>query len=141
MAGAIIGKTVGKAISYGLNTYTAYDNYKTNREQGKGVMTSTAGVVFDVGLAALAPHVALAKMGIDLAVAAGQGLYTYGQSGGKLEANKINRAYGRSFGGNFVDTQNASTMRQRGLQAIQQSGNNINSVFGSEARTFYRGMR
>lgn len=141
MAGAIIGKTLGKAVNYGLNAYTSYDNYKTNREQGKGVISSTAGVAFDVGLAVLAPHVALAKMGIDLAVTAGQGIYAYGQTGGRLEANKVNRGYGRNFGGNFIDTQNASTMRQRGLQAIQQSGNNINSVFGSEARTFYRGMR
>ena len=57
-------------------------------------------------------------------------------------ANTLKNAqstYSHGFGGNFVDTQNAYTMRQRGLQAIQNNGINARSVLGNEARMYTRG--
>ena len=51
---------------------------------------------------------------------------------------KIQQYYRGNFGGNFQDTQQAYTMRQRGVQALQQSKMNARSVLGSEARTFHR---
>lgn len=51
---------------------------------------------------------------------------------------KIQQYYHAGFGGNFNDTQQAYTMRQRGVQALQQSKMNARSVLGSEARTFHR---
>lgn len=51
---------------------------------------------------------------------------------------KIQQYYHAGFGGNFNDTQQAYTMRQRGVQALQQSKMNARSVLGSEARTYHR---
>lgn len=51
---------------------------------------------------------------------------------------RIQQYYRGNFGGNFNDTQQAYTMRQRGVQALQQSKMNARSVLGSEARTFHR---
>lgn len=56
----------------------------------------------------------------------------------KLYGNaKLQKYYQGNFGGNFRDTQTGYTMRQRGVQAIQQSQLNARSVLGSEARTFH----
>lgn len=50
---------------------------------------------------------------------------------------KLQKYYQGNFGGNFRDTQAGYTMRQRGVQAIQQSQLNARSVLGSEARTYH----
>lgn len=50
---------------------------------------------------------------------------------------RIQKYYRGNFGGNFQDTQAGYTMRQRGVQAIQQSKLNARSVLGSEARSFH----
>lgn len=49
-----------------------------------------------------------------------------------------NRALMPNFGGNFSDTQQAATLRQRALQEMQSSHINARSVLGSEARTYHR---
>lgn len=54
----------------------------------------------------------------------------YGQS-------KMQQYYRPGFGGQYNDTQQAYTMRQRGVQAMQASKMNARSVLGSEARTFH----
>jgi hypothetical protein len=59
-------------------------------------------------------------------------------AGGRAQASKQSQAYRSNFGGNYVDTQNAYTMRQRGVQAIEQNRMNTRSVMGSEARTLFR---
>ena len=50
---------------------------------------------------------------------------------------KIQKYYRPGFGGSYNDTQNAYTMRQRGVQAMQASKMNARSVLGSEARSFH----
>ncbi len=50
---------------------------------------------------------------------------------------QIQHAYRPGFGGNYKDTQQAYTMRQRGVQAMKASKMNARSVLGSEARTFH----
>jgi len=69
------------------------------------------------------------------AAQAGYSMYRDHQLYGKGE---IAQYYKSNFGGNFQDTQQAYTMRQRGVQAMQQSRMNARSVLGSEARTLHR---
>lgn len=56
-----------------------------------------------------------------------------------ISVRQANSTYRHQFGGNFVDTQAAYTMRQRGLSAIQNNGINARSVLGNEARMYSRG--
>lgn len=48
------------------------------------------------------------------------------------------QAYRSNFGGDFQDTQQGYTMRQRAIMAMQQSRTNARSVLGSEARAMHR---
>jgi hypothetical protein len=57
---------------------------------------------------------------------------------GQQQARRQSRAYRANFGGGYSDTQNAYTMRQRGVQAIENNRMNTRSVLGSEARTLAR---
>lgn len=54
---------------------------------------------------------------------------------------KIQSYYRPGFGGNFQDSQSGYTMRQRSVQAMQQSKINARSVLGSEAKTFHTSFR
>lgn len=51
---------------------------------------------------------------------------------------EIAKYYKSNFGGQYQDTQQAYTMRQRGVQAMQASRMNARSVLGSEARSLHR---
>jgi hypothetical protein len=59
-------------------------------------------------------------------------------SGGQQQAQRQSRAYRANFGGYYRDSQGAYTMRQRGVQAIENNRMNTRSVLGSEARTLVR---
>lgn len=54
---------------------------------------------------------------------------------------KVQSYYRPGFGGNFQDSQSGYTMRQRSVQAMQQSKINARSVLGSEAKTFHTSFR
>ena len=132
--------TIAKAGLVGLDVYGSYDQFKTSRDNGDNVAIAAGKVAVDAALWAVAPEIALAKMAVDIGSAGFEAIKAYGQGAGRANANSMKGVYNRQFGGNFVNTQNAETMRQRGLQAMQHSGYNINSVLGSEARTYYRGL-
>lgn len=135
--------TIAKAGLAGLDVYGNYQQYKSSRDEGNGVLKSAASVAVDMAIWAIpvvGPYLGTAKMAIELGAAGFEALEAYGKGAGKHNAKMMSSVYGRQFGGNFVDTQNASTMRQRGLQAMEHSGYNINSVLGNEARTYYRGL-
>lgn len=51
---------------------------------------------------------------------------------------ELKQYYRSNFGGNYQDTQQAYTMRQRAVQSMQESRMNARSVLGSEARTLHR---
>lgn len=55
----------------------------------------------------------------------------------KYGKGKIQKYYRAGFGGNFQDNQQSATMRQRGVEQMQQSKMNARNVLGSEARTFH----
>lgn len=139
--GSMIGSAASASLKYGLPVFGAYSTFKNGREQGENVLWTTAKFGAETALYTMAPGVGLAYLGSQLLSGAISSGLSYSQTEGKKTANLMNSAYTRNFGGNFIDTQNSATMRQRGLEAIHHSGNNLNQVFGSEARTFYRGMR
>lgn len=58
---------------------------------------------------------------------------------GKQTAGVSQGQYGARFGSDsYQMTTNAATLRQRGLQAIQNSNGNVRSVLGNEARSYHR---
>ena len=57
---------------------------------------------------------------------------------GKSNAEITSRAYGGQFGGNYRQSQIGYTMRQRGLNAINNAGINATNALGSEAKMFHR---
>lgn len=56
-------------------------------------------------------------------------------------SNAHGRYYTANFGGNFVDTSNRATMRQRAIDHIQSSRMNARSVLGKEARYINQNFR
>lgn len=143
-AGAIVKgvkSVAGFGLNYGLQAADVYGNYKYSRDEGKGVASSLvrAGAEFAF-YSALGPY-GFALLGAQLVGSAIQGAHQYGVTTGRENMKTVAGHYKGNFGGTFNDTQNAYTMRQRGAQAIQHSANNLNSVFGNEARTYYRGTR
>lgn len=136
-----VAGTTFKVAMQGLNVYSGYDQYKSERERGKSPVGAIVKTAAEVALFALCPPAGTAVMAGSLIMGAGEALGAYAQSGGRAAASSVNSVYRNDMSGGFTDTENAATMRQRGLDLIQMSGNNVNGVFGSEARTFYRGMR
>lgn len=129
-----------QVVTQGLNAFGTYSAYKYDKENGKSVGYTVAKLAAEAALIYFVPGAGLAMLGGALAggaISLGAG---YAQGSGRQNASSVNNVYRNSIGGNFKDTENAQTMRQRGMQAIGMSGNNLNQVFGSEARTFYRGM-
>lgn len=53
----------------------------------------------------------------------------------KYGAGRKEKLASANFGGNFQDTEQGYTMRQRSMQAINNSRMNARSILGSEART------
>ena len=132
---------IGKVLMGGMALYGNYATYKYDKEQGKSVAYTGVKLAAEAALFSVAPVVGAAYMGGMMAGGAVSAGMAFAQNGGKQSAQQVNNVYRNTIGGNFNDTENGSTMRQRGLSAIQHSGNNLNQVFGNEARTFYRGMR
>ena len=133
--------TVAQVAMQGLNIAGTYSAYKYDKENGKSIAYTGAKLAAESAIMYAVPGAGMVMLGgalIGGAMSLGMG---YAGGSGRQNASAVNSALrGGSFGGNFMDTENAQTMRQRGMSAIQQSGNNLNQVFGSEARTFYRGM-
>lgn len=68
-----------------------------------------------------------------------------GQAAGAWASNKIHEGratqaarYTRNLGGSYVDTDQAYTMRQAGVNAMQESGMNMKQILGNEASFMHR---
>lgn len=103
------------------------EGYSLSASVGKGLLTYTTFELF--------PGLGFGMLGYDLAKTGVQ-LASQMSDNTIKTANRISR---HNFGGNFIDTQVAYTMRQRGVQAIQNNGLNARSVLGNEARMYTRG--
>jgi len=128
---------VKTALFEGGNILGGVASYKDSKSQGHGAAYSIGKAVGEYALFELLPGpVGFAFMAKDIAGAA----FGAVNAAGRETAATQSRHYKANFGGNFRDSSNAATMRQRGLQAIQQNGMNARSVLGSEARSYYRGL-
>lgn len=127
--GGLMG--VGLGVIDGGMTY--YDRRSQHPDESK--MTSAAFAAGNVALWTFLPGVAFAKEAYGMAKTAGQtGMF----NPMKYESNYVSRNdMGASW--QFQDTQQAATMRQRGMDAISQSRMNARSALGGEARSLHRG--
>lgn len=118
---------VNHAISATLNT--TFELSDPNNSVGSALVKGAFWTAFD----------AVAPGGPTLRMIAGAGKFTAEQlmDHKYTGKSKIQKYYNAGFGGNYLDTHNAATMRQRGVQAMQASKLNARSVLGSEARSFH----
>lgn len=139
--GAILGKTAvakgagttlgvkGHAIGMGMNV-------AGEKAAGRGWGEAVAHGAFWHAAGTMikgAGLVPVAAMGVKAGVGSYLDHKRHGQS-------KLQPYYQGGFGGGYQDTEQAATMRQRGVQALQESKMNARSVLGSEARTFHQTM-
>lgn len=123
---------VGNAVTIGLNGIGAAGVFKDNREKGHGMIRSAAGAVADFAFYELMGPAALGLVAIEGAKVGAQFVHQAGYQNAKISS----RAHRANFGGYFQDTQVAATMRQRGIQAMQQSQLQGYSTLGNEARRY-----
>lgn len=126
-----IGKVIGKTLPL-INPATTYMGH---RKEGKGLASSVGRAAFDLAKWEFAAPLMTGLMVKDMVVGGATAANTMARNSAKTMSN----AYSASFGGNYQDSENAYTMRQRGVQAIQNNGMNARSVLGSEARQYFRG--
>lgn len=129
-----VGSFVSQSIKYGFDAFQAHGTYVDQREKNHGVAYSAGAAALSLGAWAVIPEVMWGLTAFDIAKTGMQALTP------AIRQASINqsRGYQANFGGNYVDTQQAYTMRQRGLQAIQNSNMNVRSTLGSEARQYVR---
>lgn len=128
---------VKTALFEAANIGSQYITYKDSREQGHGVGYSIGKSALEyafyemlsgpLGVAFMAKDIGLGVLGV---------ANTIGRENTKISS----KAYRANFGGSFNMSQNAATMRQRGIQAIQNNGMNARSILGSEARSYFRNV-
>lgn len=107
-------------------------SYISSRKEGDGIVKSLGKVAAEevfwstpIGKTALAAQIL------------GEGAKMMYHSG-KVNAEVSKRAYEANFGGNYRQSQIGYTMRQRGLNAINNAGVNARNALGSEAKMFHR---
>lgn len=127
-----IGTVVGTGVNLAFNIPT----YKHEREKGHGVLYSAGRTALDFAFWEMMGPWAIPAMGFQLAGEGMKAAHQYGYQNAALSS----KAYRSNFGGygRFQDTQVAATMRQRGVQAMQQSNLQGYSNLGNEARSYFR---
>ncbi len=126
-----VGALVGDAINIG----SSMAEIKEGRRNGENAAVTIAksigtGILFE----------AAGPWGIGLVAVQAAGAIS--SAVGQNTADKANSVYRNAgkFGSGYFDmSQPAYTMRQRSLNAIRNNGLNTQSVFGNEARTYFRG--
>lgn len=132
--------TAGNVIGSVIDIADIGGSFMDSRKKGIGFIGSASRAAVQQAAWIYARPAMFAHMGVSLIRAGVDGAKAYGAGPGKVYADRQESQYAhRLGGGTYKDTSTNATMRQRGMQAIQQSGQNLNSVFGSEARTYFRG--
>jgi hypothetical protein len=111
--------------------YAGYEAYQYKKEHAQGSWLE-AGMV-GAAKAAFFYYLPVLSIGYELAKAAPSLIGTIGA----LSRRNYNPA-APNFGGQLIDSAAKATMRQRGVQAIQQSRLHARSVLGNEARRISR---
>lgn len=117
----------GHAIGAGINV---------GMEKLSGESTGQA-LVKGVGWYIAEQYVTGAMM-LPMLVDVGKGIYNAKHEHDLYGKGQLAKYYKAGFGSGFNDNYATATMRQRGVQALQQSKMNARSVLGSEARAFHR---
>lgn len=134
MAGSsMMSKTLGSAGFLFGNVLMPGMTFVESRKEGRGIVssltrTAASEIFYSTPIGAAYGMGQIAKMGAQV-----------GFDYGRRNADRQRRYYKSQFGGNFNLSENGHTMRQRGMNAIQRSGMNVQNAFGSEARSYHRG--
>jgi len=123
-------KTGMQAFSIGM---PLVQGYKAGKKEGKPIRGLLKGALGGV-INGYMPWYMLAQGAAGVAEQGGN-FFMERMHQGPWERSNAGRA---NFGGNFQDTQQSATMRQRALETMQNSHINARSVLGSEARTYHR---
>lgn len=124
---------VGDAFSIGLNGMSAIGSFKEGREAGHGLIRSTLNAGVDFAFYEMLG--AAGGLGLMAMQGAKAGLQ-FAHQAGYQNAAISSKAHRANFGGYYQDNQVAATMRQRGIQAMQQSRLQGYSTLGNEARRY-----
>lgn len=126
----------GTTMGLGAHALGLGINVGVEKMSGGGWGESVAKGAFWFGVETFVRGGSLIPLVVDASKAGYEAYHDHKEFGqGRLQKN-----YRGGFGGNFNDTQQGYTMRQRSVQALQQSKMNARNVLGSEARTFHRPM-
>jgi hypothetical protein len=127
----MFGGIIGTSLAIGFSGY----DYYTRKQEGE----STASAMTKAGAAFVGWQVAAPVMlGLAVRDMAPQ-LYEAGQIIGRQNRGYVSNQYKANFGGHYVDSQGAATMRQAGLSTISQSRqNSVQGGLGSEAKSYFR---
>lgn len=133
-----IGKIFNKrTFSVGLNSFFAISDYKSAREEGKGVVGSVvkAGATFVAGeiLGPAYPLIGLAKAAPKMVIG---GVETMQRMTRQMNSVQRIQTFGEA---QFQDTQQLATMRQAGMELAKMSQYNLQqSIMGNEAQYMHR---
>lgn len=130
--------TLGNAISLGIVGFQTVSQYKNSRLEGKGRVGSAinsigTSIMYEAMGPGLAIGMSVAENVPKLAVS---GLLKMGQLARSLDRINKNVPFSNAT---FVDTQQAYTMRQVGMQLAETSKYNLQqSLLGNEASSMYK---
>jgi hypothetical protein len=116
-----------KLAAMGFATDTALNAYSGDDLGTSMLKAGVTGALF-----ASNPVLAPVIMGGQMATEIGWGIQNFNMQ--KKQWWNAQYAYNNTFGGNYMDTQRAMTMRQAAVQAIQGSKLNARSALGGEAK-------
>ena len=124
----------GIVMGGGVNLAASLWMYKdaVNNGDSKAVAFAKASADF-IGWQVAVPAM-FGKLAFDMTSALGEA----GVVIGKQNIDNHRNAYKANFGGSYVDTQHAATMRQQGMNNISGSRATVKSSLGGEAKQFYR---
>lgn len=128
---------IGTAVGVGFTTLDAGMTVKEEVDKGHSAPVAVAKGGARWAAMEMIP-------GVGFGIFAGS-MLELGYEGVKAYSNHniktTSHLYSKNFGGNFIDTKAAYTMRQRGLNAIKSSGIDTQNVLGNEARMYSRRSR
>lgn len=132
------GLTVGGTIALGMNAYGAISDYKNSRLEGNGKVGSA---IYAAGNAIMFEAIGMKGMLAMGAISNAPNLILNGVTKANAVARSMDRASRNVPFNNatFVDSQQAYTMRQAGMQLAQASKYNLQqSLMGNEASVMHK---
>ena len=128
-------KPIATSIGLGFTVLDVGSEVKSELDKGSGATVAVAKGGARWAAMEMIPGLQAGLMAKGVLDVAYMGARAFGEHNAKIGS----QMYKAQFGGNFVDTQNAYTMRQRGMSAIRNSGIEGRNVLGNEARMYSKG--